>query len=268
MPEKLKENAIFANRYKLVDFVGNGKCTEVWHAFDTLANVNVAIKFYITDTIIDDVTRKYAMVFDINHTNIIHPIYVGIYDEMVYIIMQYCKNGNLAGLITDKEGLKEETCWKVLHDVSAGIAHLHALHPPILHLDIKPDNILIQENGCYMITDFGISDYFDENNVKIVNGTLAYMAPERFVENNPPVKANDIWSLGAMMFEIMSMGDLPFGELGGSLQSPTDSIPQISDKYSKDLKQIVYKCLSYYAWERPIAKDIEAYSYQKLLCDK
>ena len=115
-----------------------------------------------------------------------------------------------------------------------------------------------------MITDFGISDYFDEDNVKVVNGTVPYMAPERFLHNNTPVKANDIWSLGAMMFEIMSLGELPFGEMGGTLQSSTDSVPQLPGNYSQDLKRMIYRCLAYNTWERPVAKDIAAYSYSKL----
>lgn len=265
MTKILKENVIFANRYRLVEFLGNGKSTEVWHALDTFANVNVAIKFYINLTNTDEVLRKYAMVFGINHTNILHPVYVGSHDGMTYVIMQYCKNGNVAKYIAEKRRFKEEICWKILHDVSSGLAYLHGLHTPILHLDIKPDNVLIQENGSYMITDFGISEYFDEDNIKSVNGTVAYMAPERFMENNPPVKANDIWSLGAMMFEIMSAGELPFGEMGGTLQTSADPIPQVTGDYSSELKQMVYKCLSYYPWERLVAKDISTFSYNKLL---
>ena len=249
MPNCLKENAVFANRYRLVDFLGNGKSTEVWHALDTLANVDVAIKFYLDGVLIDNVIRKFSMIFDINHTNILHPIYVGRYEGMTYVIMQYFKNGNVAKLVAENRKFKEEICWQILHDVSAGLAYIHSLRTPILHLDIKPDNVLIQENGSYMITDFGISEYFNEDNVNTVNGTVAYMAPERFMENNPPVKANDIWSLGAMMYEIMSSGELPFGEMGGTLQAAEDSIPQIIGEYSPELKQMVYRCLAYYPWE-------------------
>ena len=50
----------------------------------------------------------------------------------------------------------------MLHDVSSALSYLHAHHPPILHLDIKPDNILIHNNGSFMLTDFGISDYFPQ----------------------------------------------------------------------------------------------------------
>ena len=268
MSNYLKENVNFANRYRLVEFLGNGKNTEVWHAFDTFANVDVAIKFYIINVNIDDVLRKFAMIFGINHTNILHPVYIGSHDGIIYVIMQYCNNGNIAKFIAEKRRFKEEICWQIMHDVSAGLSYLHGLHIPILHLDIKPDNVLIQKNGSYMITDFGISDYFDENNIKMVNGTIAYMAPERFMENNPPVKANDIWSLGAMMFEIMSNGELPFGEMGGSLQTATDTIPQVMGDYSPDLKQMVYRCLAYYPWERPVAKEIKEFSYNKLLSYK
>lgn len=263
MPIVFEKNALFADRYRLVDFLGNGKKTEVWYAFDTMANVNVAIKYYITDTAEEDVFKKFALVFDINHTNILHPIFVGKHDGMVYEIMQYCKFGNVAKLIRKDASVPEEICWDILHDVASGLSCLHDRRLPILHLDIKPDNILVQDSGCYMITDFGISDVFRDEKSKAVNGTVGYMAPERFLEENSPIKANDIWSLGAMMFELMCGGELPFGEMGGSVQTPSDAIPELSANYSPDIQQIVGKCLSFYPWDRPLAKDIANYSYEK-----
>ena len=263
MPVVFEKNALFADRYRLVDFLGNGKKTEVWHAYDTLTDVNVAIKFYVTDTAEEDVLGKFALVFDINHTNILHPIYVGKHDGMIYEIMQYCRLGNVAKLIEKDTSVPEEVCWKILHDVSAGLSCLHDRHRPILHLDIKPDNILIQDD-CYMITDFGISDVFREEKVKAVNGTVAYMAPERFQEDNSPIKANDIWSLGATMFELMSGGELPYGEMGGSVQAPSEAQPEVSADYSPDIRRLVNKCLAFYPWDRPLAKDLAQYSYKKM----
>ena len=256
MPAEYKENTIFANRYRLKTFLGNGKYTEVWHAFDTLANVGVAIKLYLNDAAKEEVLRKFTMVFDINHSNILHPIYVGIHDGKVYEIMQFCKQGNVANLIAEGGTISEETCWKLLHDVAAGLSCLHACPTPILHLDIKPDNVLIQDGGVYALTDFGISEYFRGDKEKRVNGTVAYMAPERFMEDSFPVKASDIWSLGAMMYEVMTGGELPFGETGGSFQAPDDDAPMLPDSYSQEIKQIVCKCLAYYPWDRPVANNI------------
>ena len=153
----------------------------------------------------------------------------------------------------------------MLYDISSVLSCLHAHHPPILHLDIKPDNILINDNGNYMLTDFGISDYFHEEGMKVVNGTMSYMAQERFLENSLPVKASDIWSLGAMMFEVMNDSTLPYGETGGSAQSSDDDYYlQFSEEYSRELTKLVSRCMEYYPWERPTANYLARYSYNKL----
>lgn len=262
---KYKENSIFANRYRLVDFLGNGKDTEVWHAYDIFASVDVAIKLYFDRDINDDVLRKFAMVYDLIHSNILHPLYINSYDRMTYEIMPFCQRGNVSEYILNNKDIEEDICWQMLHDVSSALSYLHAHHPPILHLDIKPDNILIHNNGSFMLTDFGISDYFHAEGMTVVNGTMSYMAPERFQEESSSVKASDIWSLGAMMFEIMNGGILPYGETGGSAQSLDDDyFPQFTGEYSPELTQLVCKCMEYYPWDRPTANDISTYSYNKL----
>ena len=264
IPMGRKKGIIFSNRYQLVDFLGNGQGTEVWSALDVFSNVEIAIKIHLLPTATEDVLMKFAMVFKIVHTNILHPIHVAIHDGVVYEVMQYCKQGNLAFFISRNGSLSEKKCWQVLHDVSAALSCLHAQPIPILHLDIKPSNVLISENGEHLLTDYGICEYFSSSNVCKVNGTIAYMAPERFQENSFPVKACDIWSLGAMMFELMNNGELPFGEMGGSVQADAKDIPDITEIYSSELKRIVYKCLSFHPWDRPIADDIMKYSYSFL----
>lgn len=264
MPIAFKTDMVLASRYRLVQFLGNGKTTEVWHAYDTFADVNVALKFYLSETEGRKAIEKFMMLFNINHINILHSIYVGCLDGVIYEVMQYCKFGSIVKLLDDKTRIQEETCWKIMHDVAAGLACLHDQRSPILHLDIKPHNILVHDNGCFMITDFGISDYYSAEKKESGNGTPDYMAPERFQEENSPIKANDVWALGAMMYEIMTGGELPFGEMGGLTQSPSDAVPQIIADYSSELKQMVYRCLSFYPWDRPMAKEIVTLSHNKL----
>lgn len=264
MSIQLKKDMLFANRYRLVGVLGNGKSSEVWHASDILANVNVALKIYFTKEEAEIALEKFTMVFDINHMNILHPVFLGCHEDMIYEVMQYCKLGSILRLIEDGTHLSEETCWKIMHDVSEGLSCLHDRRVPILHLDIKPHNILTHATGHFMISDFGISDYCSEAKQESGKGTPDYMAPERFKEENSPIKANDIWSLGVMMYEIMSGGDLPFGRRGGEALSPSDAIPSITSDYSSDLKQLVYRCLSFYPWDRPVAKEIATYANNKL----
>lgn len=117
----------------------------------------------------------------------------------------------------------EQDAWRLLRDVASGLAWLHAMNPPVIHQDIKPDNIMVADNGDFMITDFGVSTHLRSTLRKSLSsafssaGTVAYMAPERFGKDNTPIMANDIYSLGATVFEMLS-GDTPFGDDGGLVQ--------------------------------------------------
>jgi serine/threonine protein kinase len=141
--------------------------------------------------------------------------------------------------------------------VAAGLAYLH--EKDIVHQDIKPDNILIDTEGNYLITDFGISTRARSTLRKSVMsttnsaGTLAYMGPERFSTQPAPTKASDIWSLGAMLYELLE-GVTPFPpDFGGSMLNAGAVIPAINAPVSENLKQTIYKMLSKETWDRPTA---------------
>ena len=142
------------------------------------------------------------------------------------------------------------------------------LTPPLIHQDIKPDNILIDDEGRYLITDFGISARVRSTirgakAQEQSGGTLAYMGPERFSSNPKPIMASDVWSLGAMMFELMT-GLPPFGNHGGMLQKNGADIPIIEGDYSQELKDIVTACIAKETWDRPSASKIEEITYNKM----
>jgi serine/threonine protein kinase len=156
----------------------------------------------------------------------------------------------------------EEKAWRFIQDVSAGLHYLHSCNPPIIHQDIKPDNILIDRSGRFVITDFGISTRV-RNTLRRSGtsqytsgaGTLAYMAPERFGTDPNPVNASDVYSLGATVFELL-MGVPPFGEDGGLLQKKGADIPEIKGDYSPELKNVIYLCLAKDTWDRPTAFEL------------
>ena len=269
----LKEGLLFADRYKLIRQLGRGGFAEVWLAEDDMTNVQVAIKVYAPGTGLDDngikiFTQEFSMVFDMNHTNLLRPTHFDCWDRMPYLIMPLIKNGSAFKYIAEGKSMPEEECWKLLHDVAAGLAYLHEKTPPLIHQDIKPDNILIDDEGRYLITDFGISARVRSTirgakAQEQSGGTLAYMGPERFSSNPKPIMASDIWSLGAMMFELMT-GLPPFGNHGGMLQKNGADIPIIEGDYSQELKDIVTQCVSKETWDRPSASKIEEITYNKM----
>ena len=269
----LSEGLVFADRYKFIKQLGRGGFAEVWLAEDTMTGVQVAVKVYAPGAGLDDngikiFTQEFSIVFDMNHTNLLRPTHFDTWERMPYLIMPLIKNGSAFKYITDGQNIPEDECWKMLHDVASGLAYLHEKTPPLIHQDIKPDNILIDDEGRYLITDFGISARVRSTirggkAQEQSGGTLAYMGPERFSSNPKPIMASDVWSLGAMMYELMT-GTPPFGNHGGVLQKNGADIPIIEEDYSQDLKDIIYACLSKETWDRPSAKKIEEKTYNKL----
>lgn len=257
----LQENTIFDNRYQLERLLGRGGFSEVWLAKDNWTRLQIAIKVYapgqgMEANGLQDFCGELANVFDLNHTNLLKPTHVDSWNDMPYLIMAYCSNGSLASKIGQ---LSEQEIWKLIHDVASGLAYLHSRE--VVHQDIKPDNILIDDLGNYVITDFGISTRARSTLRKSVvggsasGGTTAYMGPERFSRQPAPTKASDVWSFGAMVYEVLE-GIVPFGEIGGGLQKGGAEIPYIAANVSDALKFTVYKMLSKETWDRPTAETL------------
>lgn len=258
------QGVLIADRYKLTSLLGKGGFSEVWLAEDVLADIKVAIKIYAPGVGLDDAgislfTKEFSLVFDMNHTNLLHPTHFDCWQRMPFLILPYCQNGSAFKYVSTETQISEEEAWKVLHDVASGLAYLHGKTPPIIHQDIKPDNILISDEGRYMITDFGISarvrSTLNRSAAEMSGGTLAYMGPERFGQSPQPIMASDVWSLGAMMYELMT-GLPPFDNHGGMLQKNGADIPLIEGEYSLELKNLVYRCVALNTWDRPTAEQV------------
>ncbi len=254
---QLKEDLLFANRYTLQKLLGRGGFSEVWLGADGMTHLDVAVKVYSPGQSMDedglkDFCKELSNVYALNHTNLLKPQHVDSWEGMPYLIMAYCEQGSCYGRVGK---FTEEEAWKLIGDVASGLAYLHA--QDIIHQDIKPDNILIDNNGNYVITDFGISVQARSTLRKSAHqastgGTTAYMAPERFSRDAAPVKASDIWSLGATVYELIT-GRMPFGEVGGGMQRGGAEIPTINAKISPVLRQTIIRMLAEDPWERPTA---------------
>lgn len=249
----------FDNRYRLIDKIGGGGFSEVWLAHDTNADIDVALKIYTPNGELDeegkeDFKREFARLCGLNHSNIIHAIGFGIHkEELPYLAMSVCKNGSAKKLINNFE---EEQLWTFIEQVALGLQYLHA--HSITHQDIKPDNILINSDGQYLIIDFGISTKTRNTLRKSTKGSVGggtpwYMSIESWGTEAPNIHARDIWAFGATLYEIIT-GDVPFGQYGGVTQKAQNGkIPPIKIDISEELKRLIYDCLSLNAWDRPDA---------------
>ena len=250
---------MFDNRYRLKRKIGGGGFSEVWLAHDTNADIDVALKIYKPNGELDeegrgDFRREFARLCGLNHSNIIHAIGFGIHgDELPYLVMNVCENGSAKELIGN---YNEGQLWNFIEQVASGLQYLHA--HSITHQDIKPDNILINSDGQYLIIDFGISTKTRNTLRKSGKGTVEggtpwYMSVESFGTESSDIHARDIWAFGVTLYEIIT-GDVPFGQYGGLTQKTQNGkIPPIKNNISEELKQLVYDCLALDAWNRPDA---------------
>jgi len=241
---ELQKGDLFHNRYLLVNTLGNGASAEVWKARDTKANnLIVALKIFSQNASMDtygmqDFEREFTTVYNMKHTNLLPPTGYDICNGSPYLVMQYCENGSCS---TMSGRIDEDDLIRFLHDVAAGLEYLHDHN--IIHQDIKPDNILLDDNCNFMVTDFGISVDSNSGGIGDSNGmsggTRAYMGPERFegITNS----ASDIWALGATAVELL-MGNPPYGDHGGLLQAEGEPLPELP-KLQPEVKDMILRCL-------------------------
>ena len=257
---RLAENQLFHNRYQLKKLLGRGGFSEVWLAQDTFTSIDIALKVYAPGSGMDDdgvktFSEEIRRTWTLNHSALLKPQHFDVDNNMPYLIMPYCSEGSCLRRVGK---MSESDIWSLLADVAAGLDYLHS--QDVIHQDIKPDNILIDNNGRCLISDFGISTRARSTLRKSVmgntsGGTTAYMAPERFSREPAPIKASDIWSLGATIFELMT-GNVPFGDLGGGMQKSGAEVPYIKGNYSDDLQYLVERMLALETWDRPTAAQI------------
>ena len=257
---------IFDGRYEQEKLLGQGAFSEVWKVKDRQTGVTLALKIYNpTSGAGEDgnemLTHEFALMVNASHKNLLRPLFFATCDNRPYLILPYCEKGNIGNMVGK---MSEEEGWKLLRDTASALAYLHGMNPPILHQDIKPANILLGDNGDYMLTDFGVSTQVKASLSRVSNqemalfsaGTISYMAPERFSRNNLPTMSNDIYSLGSTVYEMLS-GYLPFGNDGGLLQKKGADIPELQGDFSPLMKRTLEACLQEEPWKRPLAEQLE-----------
>lgn len=256
---ELYEGLIIADRFKLICRLGGGAFSEVWKACDILLGSDslFALKIFNIDnessSDYEMLMNEFKLMCNLNHINLLTPKYYEKWNDIAFLVLQYCEEGSCDKMIGK---FNEQQAVKFFHDVASGLKYLHNQKSPIIHQDIKPDNVLMDQ-GNFIITDFGVSTK-TKRTVKIGGnnnaGTVSYLAPERFDKSYVPITSSDIWSLGATVYELIT-GNCPFGNDGGISQIDNE-IPNLPKGYSKNLKKLIKLCLSKEPWDRPKAEEI------------
>ncbi|MBO6119463.1 MAG: Stk1 family PASTA domain-containing Ser/Thr kinase [Lachnospiraceae bacterium] len=238
-----------SGRYEIIEQIGVGGMSYVYKAYDSKKKINVAIKILKEELAIDeDFVKKFKSeaiaCIDIKQENVISAYDVVDEGNMHYIVMEYFDGITLNKYIKQKEKLSNEEAVAISIQIAKGIKAAH--DKGIIHRDIKPQNIVINENGVVKITDFGIARAITSTTKNIsVIGTVHYISPEQ-VRNTKVDYRSDIYSFGCTMYEMIT-GEVPFeGEapldiiishLRNNLKNPRLKNPNIY----KSLEKIIIK---------------------------
>ena len=195
-------------KYKVLDRVGEGAMGVVYRAHDPVLNRAVAIKVMADSVARDDLLRgrflrEAQAAGSLQHPNVVTIYDFGEVDGHLYIAMEYVVGEDLEQVLASGRQLTTLQKIDIIIDVLGGLAYAHKRG--IVHRDIKPPNIRIDEEGRARIMDFGIAHVASTKVTRTGTtvGTPAYMAPEQ-IAGGEIVPASDLFSVGAVMFELLT----------------------------------------------------------------
>lgn len=246
---------ILAGRYEIIEKIGEGGMAYVFKARDNLLNRYVAIKILKEEFSKDEVFVKRFRTEAQSAASLIHPNIVSVFDVgedkgISFIVMELLESKTLKDYIQAKGPLSSELTLKIAAQIASALEAAHKAH--IVHRDIKPQNIILNQNLVAKVTDFGIAKVTNTSTATITSfgktmGSVHYFSPEHAKGGYTDAKS-DLYSLGVVMYE-MATGKLPF-----DADSPVSvalkhiqEIPiepkQINPNVSQALNQIIMKAM-------------------------
>ncbi len=210
----LSNGQIIGGRYEIVKSIGEGGMANVYLANDKILDRKVAIKVLRGDLANDEkfirrFQREAQSVANLSHPNIVEVYDVEEEEGQHYIVMEYIEGKTLKQLLQKRGSLTLSEVIDIMLQLTDGLAHAHDAY--IIHRDIKPQNIMIQDDGLVKITDFGIAMALNATQLTQTNsvmGSVHYLPPEQANGKSSTIKS-DIYSLGILMYELIT-GSVPF----------------------------------------------------------
>ncbi len=203
-----------SDRYQIIKSIGEGGMANVYLAYDTILDRNVAVKVLRGDLATDEkfvrrFQREALSASSLSNPNIVEVYDVGEDNGEYYIVMEYVEGKHLKNLLKKRGKLTVPEVVDIVLQITNGLSVAHDSY--IIHRDIKPQNILILDNGLIKITDFGIAVAMNATQLTQTNsvmGSVHYLPPEQASGKGATLQS-DIYSIGILMYELLT-GKLPF----------------------------------------------------------
>ena len=203
-----------SDRYQIIKSIGEGGMANVYLAYDTILDRNVAVKVLRGDLASDEkfvrrFQREALAASSLYNENIVEVYDVGEDNGQYYIVMEYIDGKHLKNLLKKRGKLTVPETVDIMSQIASGLSVAHDQY--LIHRDIKPQNIMILENGLVKITDFGIAMAMNSTQLTQTNsvmGSVHYLPPEQASGKGASLQS-DIYSMGILMYELLT-GKLPY----------------------------------------------------------
>lgn len=226
------------DRYQIIKSIGEGGMANVYLAYDTILDRNVAVKVLRGDLATDEkfvrrFQREALSASSLSHPNIVEVYDVGEDNGQYYIVMEYIEGCQLKQLLKKRGRLTLSEVIDIMLQITDGLSVAHDAY--IIHRDIKPQNIMILDSGLVKITDFGIAMAMNSTQLTQTNsvmGSVHYLPPEQ-ANGKGSTLQSDIYSMGILMYELLT-GELPYkgdNAVEIALKHLKEKIPSVREKY-------------------------------------
>ncbi|GEM_PF-381274 len=245
----LQPGQILNNRYRIAKQIGKGGFGAVYRAWDMRMNGSCVVKENL-DTSLEarnQFEREAQILFKLRHPGL--PVvfdYFSEPDQGLYLVMDFVEGKNLEEIQQDSGGaINEADAVNWISQVCEALEYLHGYNPPVIHRDIKPQNIIITPAGKAMLVDFGVAKLYQAQQKTTIGAraiTPGYSPPEQYLQTGTDARS-DIYSLGATLYTLLS-GQVPPESVALSLGESLPSIRDINAKVNPVLEAVVKKAMA------------------------
>jgi serine/threonine protein kinase/tetratricopeptide (TPR) repeat protein len=250
---ELTTGSSFAGRYQVIEELGHGGMGRVYKVFDTDIKEKVALKLLrpemaLNKETVERFSNELKLARKISHRNVCRMFDMGKAESTTFITMEFVPGEDLKKFIRKSGQLGAGRTVLIAKQVCEGLAEAH--HLGVVHRDLKPQNIMVDEDGNARIMDFGIARSLRGKGITgagVMIGTPEYMSPEQ-VEGKEVDERTDIYSLGVILFEMVTghvpfEGDTPF-TIGVKHKSERPRNPrELNTQLPEDLSRVILRCL-------------------------
>jgi serine/threonine protein kinase len=247
-PER-REGRILGGRYRLVSRVDEGGAGEVWRGRDERLDRDVAVKLlgHGADAAFRErFTEEARRAATISHPNVVTVFDQGQDGPDAYMVMEYIRGRTLREVTAERGPLTLQEATRIVAQVAAALDAAHGAG--VLHCDVKPSNVILDDRGTAKLADFGVARAARGKAERELLGTPRYIAPER-IEGKAPTAASDVYGLGLVAFELIA-GRPPLEGLDTEdllrerLEGPPPSLRRARVGVSADVDLVLAKALA------------------------